>query len=238
MFLYGKNSVLERLKANPQSIRKILLQDNFRDEAIELLLKEQKIRASYVPEYTLQKIKPGQNLQGIAAEIDDFSYADFDELLAATHQKKTVPILLDRIYDPQNLGAIIRTAACFGNFAVVIPKHKACHITEAALHVAQGAENYTPVALVTNLSQAIIAAKKSGCWIVGAVTQAQAQDITTTSLPFPLALTMGSEGQGVRYGVDKHLDVKARIPMKGATLSFNVTIACAIFCYEINKQRG
>ncbi|MEI8348541.1 MAG: 23S rRNA (guanosine(2251)-2'-O)-methyltransferase RlmB [Candidatus Omnitrophota bacterium] len=238
MFLYGKNSVYERLKVNSRSIRKIFLQDNFKDSDIEPLLKEKKVATVYLPENKLYKIKPGQNLQGIVAEVDYFAYADFDMLLTASQDKKTVLILLDRIYDPQNLGAIIRTAACFGNFAVVIPKHKACPVTEVVLHVAQGAENYVPVALVSNLSNAIIAAKKSGCWILGAVTQDQAQDITTVSLPFPLALVMGSEGQGVRYGVDKYLDIKARIPMKGAAISFNVTIACAIFCYEIGKQRG
>ena len=63
------------------------------------------------------------------------------------------------------------------------------------------------------------------------------KDINKISLPFPLGLVLGSEGEGIRYGVQKHLDIKAQIPMEGAKLSFNVNMACAIFCYEISKQR-
>ena len=146
-------------------------------------------------------------------------------------------IFLDRVYDPQNLGSIIRTAACFGGFAVVIPKHKACQVTETVLHVAQGGENHVPVVMVTNISKAIEEAKESGYWIVGAVTSDDAQDIDKVSLSFPVGFVLGSEGEGVRYGVQKHIDLKARIPMRGESLSFNVTVACAIFCYQIIRDK-
>ena len=103
--------------------------------------------------------------------------------------------------------------------------------------MASGGENYIPVSMVTNLSSAIISAKESGYWIAGAVMSDDAKDINTIPFPSPLGIVMGSEGEGVRYGIDKHLDIKARIPMKGAQLSFNVAMACAIMCYEITKQR-
>jgi 23S rRNA (guanosine2251-2'-O)-methyltransferase len=185
----------------------------------------------------MSKILRTQHTQGIIAEVDNFKYTDFDELLNAEKGPERVLIFLDRVYDPQNLGAIMRSAACFGGFAIVIPKHKACCVTETVLHVAQGAENYISVAMVSNVSGAIINAKKAGYWIMGAVLEKGAKPLSSIDIPFPLGIVLGSEGEGVRYGVDKHIDIKATIPMGEASLSYNVSIACAIFCYEVNKQK-
>lgn len=238
MVLYGRNSVWERLKANPQSIHKIFLQYNFKHPQIEDLIRANHLEKERVSEQQLAKIKPTKDLQGIAARIEPFNYAIFDDLLTQDSPRKLTLLFLDRINDPQNLGVMIRTAACLGGFALVIPQFNACEVTEAVLHVASGGENYVPVALVTNLAQAITRAKKSGFWIVGAVVDGQSKNISEISLPFPLGLVLGSEGAGIRYGVDKLLDIKAHIPMAGAGLSFNVAVACAICGYEIVKQRG
>ena len=259
MVLYGKNSVTERLKANPKSIRKVFLQENFTVPDIEKLIKANNISTEHLSPRALSRIKPAKDLQGIAAKVDRFEYTSFYDLFTPlekdadkvgagkensltgfnqTIHKQLTLIFLDRIYDPQNLGAIIRTAACFGGLAVVIPRYKACEVNETVLHVASGGENYISVSMVSNLSNAIIAAKERGYWIVGAEVGDDAEDINKASMPFPLGIVLGSEGQGVRYGVGKHLDLKVRIPMKGARLSFNVTMACAIFCHEIAKARS
>ncbi len=237
MFLYGKNSVAERLKKNPRTVKSVLLEEGFSDSLIQELLSAQKISIKRMPKDKLAKLLRVSHTQGVALEIENFKYEDFDALLDGEKGKERVLIFLDRVYDPQNLGAIIRSAACFGGFALVIPKHKACGITETVLHVAQGAENYIPVSMVANISNAIISAKKNDYWIVGAVLGKGAKPLDTVDLPFPLGIVLGSEGEGVRYGVDKHIDIKATIPMREANLSYNVSIACAIFCYEINKQR-
>jgi 23S rRNA (guanosine2251-2'-O)-methyltransferase len=237
MYLYGKNSVFERLKAHPKSIRKVYFLDTFRAPDIEKSMGTLHVSAQRLREREFSRLRVSEHSQGIVAEVDDFVYASFDEYLAR-QDKKTVFVFLDRVYDPQNLGAIMRTLACFGGFVLVIPKFKACAVTETVMHIAQGAENYVPVAMVTNLSGAIIEAQKAGYWILGASVDPGAKDIAGVSMPFPLALVLGSEGEGIRYGVDKHLDIKARIPMKGAALSLNVTHACAIYAYEIAKQRG
>lgn len=238
MFLYGRNSVFERLRINPKSIKKIYFEDGFIDPQAENLISANNIPLQRLPAEKLYKIiKRNDSLQGIAAEVSDFTYFSLGAFLNAPKDKQPVLIFLDRIYDPQNLGAIIRSAACFGGFALVIPKHKACEVNETVLHVASGGENHIEVAMVANLSNAIIAAKESGYWIMGAVLSDDAKDINKMDLLFPLGLVFGSEGEGVRYGVEKHLDLKACIPMRGASLSFNAAIACAIFCYEISKQR-
>lgn len=238
MFLYGKNPIYERLIVNPKSIKKILLDENFSVPHIEKLIRKKHISTERMTSRQLGRLKHAKDLQGIVAKVDQFSYVSFDELLSRPADKQLTFIFLDRLNDPQNLGVIIRIAACFGGFAIVIPKFNACEVTEAVLHVASGGENYVPVAMVSNISGAILKAKKCGYWIVGAVIGDDAQHISEVSMPFPLGLVLGSEGEGIRYGVDKQLDIKACIPMKGAKLSFNVATACAIFCHEICKQRG
>ncbi len=235
MYLYGKHSVDERLKANPRSIQAVFVQQDFSHPEIEALIRKHAIPLKRVSKQTLMSMKSAPQLQGIVARVDAFRYAEFDNLIALPAGQQVSFIFLDRVYDPQNLGAIIRTAACFGGFAVVIPKHRACEVTEAVLHVAQGAENYTPVARVVNLRTALLSAKQAGYWALGAVTSG-GQVLSAVELPHPLCVVFGSEGEGLRYGLRKHLDIQACIPMKGRDLSFNVTIACAIFCYEIARQ--
>jgi len=238
MFLYGKNSVLERLKADPQSINQIFVDADFAQPQIQDLVHANKIPLERLSSKELAKLKPTKDLQGIIAAVRKFQYASLDELLKPPKNKELTPVFLDRISDPHNLGAVIRSLACFGGFAVVIPKFEACEVTEAVLHVASGGENYVPVAMVSNIANSVLKAKECGYWIAGALVDEGAQEINQLSLPFPLGVVFGSEGEGIRYGIQKHLDIKARIPMQGAKLSFNVAMACAIFCYEISRQRG
>ncbi|MCK4462762.1 MAG: hypothetical protein KAU58_00450, partial [Candidatus Omnitrophica bacterium] len=152
MLLYGRISVFERLKTNPASIKKILLQDNISLPHIEKLIQENSIPLERLPSRQLRRIKPAKDLQGVVAKVDKFRYASFGDLVNRVQNRKLSLIFLDRINDPQNLGAIIRTLACFGGFAIVIPQFNACGVTEAVLHVASGGENYISVSVVPNLS--------------------------------------------------------------------------------------
>lgn len=236
MYLYGKNSILERLKADPGSIRKVYIQDNFNAPHIMKAIKSKKVPVIKVNEKELTRIKKADRLQGIVAETDKYRYVPFEELLMRAEEKPLSFIFLDSLSDPHNLGSILRIAACFGGFAVVIPEHSSCEVNETVLHVASGGENFVPVAKVVNLSTALLKAKKAGYWAVGTVVE-EGEDINRTSLPFPLCLVLGAEGKGIRYGIQKHLDLKITLPMKGAELSFNVAMASAIFAHEIAKQR-
>jgi len=234
--LYGKNSVLERLKVNPKSIRKIFLQENFDAPHIVSLIESVRIPLVRLSERELNRKKRADRLQGIIAEVDKFLYTPFSQLLDTAKKEKLSLIFLDSINDPHNLGSIMRSLACFGGFAVVIPKYSACEVNETVLHVASGGENFVPVSMVVNLSTALIAAKKAGFWAAGTVVEG-GEDINNVRLPFPLCLVLGSEGKGIRHGLKNQLDLKIKIPMSGASLSFNVAMACSIFCYEIARQR-
>ena len=233
MVLYGKNSVVERLKTNPESIKKIFLQDTFENPDITALIKSKHSPVERMSGKRLKRIKNSENLQGIVALVNKFDYTSLDEILLLPLEQKLTILFLDRIYDPHNLGSIIRTVACLGGFAVVIPKFNACEVNETVLHVSSGAETHVMISMVSNISNAIIAAKKCGYWIMGAMVTDNAESIRDLTIPFPLGLVLGSEWKGIRQGIQKHLDIRARIPMGGASLSFNVTMACAILCYEI-----
>jgi 23S rRNA (guanosine2251-2'-O)-methyltransferase len=239
MFIYGRNSVLQRLKVNPQSISKVFLDEDFKESSILDIIKKKKVPAIRLGRREFLRMRRLDCLQGIIAQVDNFSYTPFKELLEVEtygHTSLNVLIFLDSISDPQNLGSMIRTLACLGGFAIVLPRHNACEVNETVLHVACGGENFVPVSMVTNFSNALIEAKKSGYWIAGAVVEG-GQDLNKTTFSFPLAIVLGSEGRGIRQGLLSHLDFKISLPMPGVSLSFNAAVACAIFCYEIAKQR-
>jgi len=232
-YLYGKNSVIERIKADPGSIKNIFLQENFKDERLVDIIKAAHLPARRVSEKELTKVKRADRLQGIVAEVEKFKYTPLEKLL----DKSNLTLLcLDNINDPHNLGSILRITACFGGFSVVIPQHSSCEVNDTVIHVASGGENFVPVSMVNNMLTAIIKAKKAGYWVVGTVVN-KGEDINKAKLPFPLCLVLGSEGKGIRHGIEKHLDIRVTLPMRGASLSFNVAMASAIFCHEVDRQR-
>ena len=236
-FLYGKNSILERLRVNPKSIKRVYLQDNFNVGSILNLITKHKIPTQKVREKELYRIKRADRLQGILAEVSKFEYTPFEELISEGKNSTTSIIFLDDINDPHNLGSLLRITACFGDFALVIPRHSSCEVTDSVMHVASGGENYTPIAQVSNTVNAIIKAKDAGFWIAGTVVEG-GENINTKSLLFPIGLVLGSEGRGIKPAIIKHLDMKITLPMKGAQLSFNVAMAGAVFCHEIDRQRS
>ena len=236
MLLYGKNAVIERLRANMRGVRKVIIAEDFDDPTALELIKARRIPVQKVPEKEMLRMKRTERLQGIIAEIDPFRYSSFESLVSDPKGEKLSFIMLDEVTDPQNLGAIIRIAACFGGFGIVITERGACEVNETVLSVASGGDNYVPICRINNLTNALIHAKKAGYWAAGAVVEG-GDDLTKASLPFPLCIVMGSEGKGIHHGVEKHLEMKVTLPMQGAALSFNVAMASAVFCYEIARQR-
>ncbi|MDD2703662.1 MAG: 23S rRNA (guanosine(2251)-2'-O)-methyltransferase RlmB [Candidatus Omnitrophica bacterium] len=235
MRLYGKRSVTERLHKNPRSIKKIYIQDGMNRPDIAHLGRSKNVSVEVIkPQRFNQLVQGGVHTQGVIAEIENFRYEDLDEILE--REDKPVVLFLDRINDPQNLGSILRSCACFGGFCVVVPKFESVEVTEAVLKVACGGENYVPVCRVVNLSVAVQKAKKEGYWIGAAVVEG-GQNPRQLKLNFPFGLVVGSEGRGVRPGLVKDLDYRFTLPMQGAELSFNVAVAVSIFCYEIVNQR-
>ncbi len=237
MKLTGKNPVIERLRTNPGTIRKIYLQEGFQESAYV----SKKARQGGIPVFVvhaskLLKMARHANTQGILAEVENFAYTPYEELLDRALEKGKSLLFLDGLNDPQNLGVIIRSLACLGKFGIVLPRHDSVDITEAVLRVASGADNYVPIAKVGNLAPAIESARDKGFWIAGAVVK-EGVSLTETPFSFPMGLVVGSEQKGIRDVIRKHLDLEVTIPMAFDTLSFNVAQATTILCYEIVRQR-
>lgn len=238
MKLFGRNAVIERLRSNPTSIRKIYIQHGFKGTLfIHKKAKQWGIPVLPIPQSKMMKIGRDKNAQGILVDVEDFLYVPYDELLEAALKKKRSLVFLDGLNDPQNLGAIIRSLACFGKFSVILPTHDSVSVTETVLRVASGGDNYVPVAKVSNLGNAIKRAKDSGFYIAGAVIKA-GENLNEVTLPHPLGVVIGSEQKGIRDIIRKCLDIELTIPMAADTLSFNVAHAATVLCYEITKQKA
>ncbi len=236
MNLYGKNQVIERIRAKPKSITKVYLNKNSNLALLHELAKEAGISCVFLPGKEFSRRAKHFHTQGVIAEIKEFSYARLEDILNLPKDKKYTLIALSNITDPQNVGSILRSAACFGNFALIIPKHRTVQINETVLKVACGGENYIPVVQVTNLIPALEKAKKAGYWVAGCFVN-DGVAITELKISFPLCIIIGSENKGIRKGIIPHLDFKFTLPMPGIDLSLNAAVACAIFCYEIMRQR-
>ncbi len=237
MKIYGKNPVIERIKADPKSVLRIYVQLGHPDHGY-LAVKGKKygIPVLAVPASKMAKLGRSHNTQGLLIDVEDFKYADFDELVDEAYADGTTLVFLDEVTDPQNLGAILRSLACLGGFAVVIPTHGAVDVTDAVTRVACGGENHVKIAKVNNLNNAIEKAKAKGFWIAGSVVKG-GEDIARAKLPQPLGLVVGSEGKGIREITLKRIDVQLTVPMAKERLSLNVAHATTIFCYEIKKQK-
>jgi 23S rRNA (guanosine2251-2'-O)-methyltransferase len=234
--LFGRNSVLERLRRNPASILKVYLREDKQLSQVRKLCRNSGICIESLPRSRFKKISRGINSQGIIALTRGFQYFAYEELLGQCFIKKDSLLFLDNIVDPQNFGSIIRSLACLGGFAIVIPVHNSVEVTESVLRVASGGENYVSIARVKNLSSAIELARERGYYIAAAVVEA-GQSLYKTALPLPMALIIGCEHKGIRQSLFRYIDLKLTLPMPQSRLSFNVAVACALFAYEIKRQK-
>ncbi len=237
MKIYGRNSILERLHKNPQSLKNVFLEKDGCSSDLEDICRTNKVPVRYLLPDEFKRQAKDIRAQGVIADIGEFAYVDFEDILGQPKESLPAILFLDNLNDPQNLGSIIRTAACLGGFAICLPKHDSVEVTEAVLRVASWGENYSPISKVTNLSRSVEDAKAAGYWIYGAVVEG-GKELYGVNFNGPAGIVIGSEGKGIRQGLMKHLDFKITIPMQEASfLSFNAGIACGLFCYEVSRQR-
>lgn len=236
MRLYGKNPVLERIKKDPGSIKKLYLQK--RTDLSEIVRETKRLGLEFdsVDKDWVKRECGNLHTQGAIADVDDFEYASFGDLLKECLDNSSVPVFLDGVTDPQNLGSIIRNISCIGGFSLVLAEHGSAEVNETVLRVANGGENYIKIAKVNNIATALKKMKDEGVWVAGAVIE-DAENIVEADVNFPLAVVVGSEGKGVRPGVLKLIDAKLFVPMEGAPISYNVAVAASLFCYEISRKK-
>jgi 23S rRNA (guanosine2251-2'-O)-methyltransferase len=176
--------------------------------------------------------------QGVAADVSPLPTDFMESTVAETgHNDGTcLLVLLDSIVDPNNLGAIVRTAHCVGAHALVIPKDRAVGATPAVSKASAGALEHTRLCQVTNLVTTIQWLKKTGVWVAGLSMQAD-QTVFQANLKGPLALVVGGEEKGLRPLVRQHCDFLVSIPLRGRVDSLNASAAAAVVLYEAFRQR-
>ena len=163
-------------------------------------------------------------------------FLDFDTAVRALDAESALVVILDQITDPQNLGAILRSADLFAVDLVVIPSKRSAHVNETVSKISAGASSYVPMAVATNLTRALKNLKDSGFWIYGAAMDGEA--IYHLNLSGRVALVMGSEGHGLGRLVRETCDGFVMIPTSGHIDSLNVSVAAGICLYEIRRQQA
>jgi len=229
------NSLIEALTSSPPRVNKVFIQKDSKKKKIAEVIRLAKIRHipfHFVPKEKLDRLD--RSHQGAVAFVSPKEFSSVEEILSSA--KVPLVVLLDGIEDPQNLGAIIRTAEGAGADGIILPERRSAGITEAVASVSAGALEYLKVARVKNLARNMEDLKRRGIWLVGAEG---GQDEYWYEFDYcvPVGLVLGSEGKGLRPLIRKNCDKILSIPLLGRITSLNVSAAAAIFLFEIIRQR-
>ena len=241
--VYGLNPVRELLRTATAEVSELWLAEGGTRGAafaeLERLARKGGAKVRAAPRPKLDRLAATDRHQGVVAVVADFRYADVADLLAAAKASGRPPLLvvLDGVEDPHNLGAIIRSALALGAHGVVIPKDRAVGVTPAVAKASAGAVERCPVARVTNVAQAVEALKEEGVWSVALAADGD-RPLREIDLKGPIALVLGSEGEGLRPLVRRTCDLAARIPMMGELDSLSVSASASVALYEAARQRG
>lgn len=239
--LTGPHAVLEALRAGRRSLRRVCMARLERGgigEIIQNLARERGVPVEFRPGAELDRLVKGAAHQGVLAEAGLFPYAEPEEIVARALRAAEAAflIVLDGIQDPQNLGAILRTAEAAGAHGLILPRDRAAGVTPAAVRASAGAAEHLPVGRVTNLAAFLDWLKGRGLWVVGAHPTG-GRLLYRVDLKGPLALVIGAEGRGVRPLVKSRCDFEVRIPLSGRVASLNASSAAAVCIFEVIRQR-
>jgi len=229
------NPLLEVLRTSPERVNKIFIQKEPGPHRIGEIVREARARSVpfvFIPKQRLDQL--ATHHQGVLAEVSAKAYSSLEEVLAGPGPAFLV--LLDEVEDPQNLGAILRSADGAAVDGIILPERRSAGLTDAVETVSAGALEHVRVARVPNLVRAMEELRERGVWLVGAEGSAPSPwyDFDYT---LPVAIVLGSEGRGLRPLVRKVCDKLLGIPLAGGTSSLNVASAASVFLFEVVRQR-
>ncbi len=238
--LFGIRPLMEAIWAG-KGIDKIFIQKGLKgDNSAELLalLREYDLPYNLVPIEKLNRLTR-KNHQGVFAFLTEVEFQRIDDLLPILFEQGEEPliVLLDKVTDVRNFGAIARSAECLGAHAIVIPTRNAAPASGDAVKTSAGALLRLPICRESNLKESIQFMRNSGLRIIGC-TEKGASSLYDTDLTGPMCIILGSEEDGISPEYLKMCDEKAFIPMKGETASLNVSVASGILLSEISRQRN
>lgn len=237
--IYGKNPVIEAINSGI-TINKIYIQKTNKElSEIYKLAKSKRIVVVETDKSKLDKMCDNKNSQGVVANVTEFNYCEIDDILEFASKKNESPfvVILDKIEDPHNLGAIIRTAECLGAHGIIIQKRNACQVTDTVEKVSAGACSHMKVARVTNITESIKYLKENGLWIYG-LDMDGASEVYNTKFDGSIGIVVGNEGNGISRLVKENCDFIVKIPMTGKINSLNASVSAAICMYEVIRQKN
>jgi 23S rRNA (guanosine2251-2'-O)-methyltransferase len=237
---FGTRAVMEALQAG-REIERILLQKGTQNDLFREIIvtaRQQHIPISSVPVEKLNRVTR-KNHQGVIAFLSSVVYASLDNVINECYQQGQDPLLvmMDRVTDVRNFGAIARTAECLGVHAMIIPDKGNARLGGDAMKASAGALNHIPVCREENLKQTIGYLKNSGIRVVACTEKADTL-LPQQDLLGPVALLLGSEEDGISEAYLKLADAAVKIPMSGQVASLNVSVAASISLYEVVRQRN
>lgn len=238
-FIFGIRAVIEAINAG-KTIDKLLIKSGLKGELFYELMKvvkENEIPFQYVPNERINRITM-KNHQGVLAFISPIEFQNIENILPDLFEKGKTPffLVLDKVTDVRNFGAITRTAECAGVDAIIIPEKNSAKISGDAVKTSAGALLKIPICRVKSLSKTIKFLQESGIQIVAA-TEKASEMYYQTDFSIPTAILMGSEDKGVDLEYLRVADKMVKIPILGEIESLNVSVAASILMYEVVKQR-
>ncbi len=234
----GLHAVHELLAVGRRNVQEVVVSGDARSPAVDeivSLARSKAIPVREVPRAVFESFASSAVPQGVTARVDRIVPADLDDLLAG---KSAFLVVLDEVTDPQNLGAILRSALGAGATGVVISRRRSAPLTATALKSAAGAVEHLPIAVVASIAQAVGELSRRGVWTVGLDPKAQARISDLEVADRPMALVAGAEGRGLAPLVRSRCDLVCRVPLYGPVESLNVSVAVAIAAFSIAARRG
>lgn len=236
----GRQAVRELLLSGRRRTTEVVLaagmdHADILDDIVELA-HELKVPVREISRAKFDAMARTDSAQGVLAEAARLPEHELDELINPADGGVPFLIALDGVTDPGNLGALLRTAECAGVTGVVLPRHRAVHVTPTVTKTAAGAIEFLPMALVGGLPNAISQMQEGGVWVVGMDDQGDAR-LDALDLTQPVCLVLGAEGAGLSRLVRQRCDAVAAIPLRGRLNSLNVAAAGAVACFEVARQR-
>ena len=240
--LFGIHSVDAALTHDPGNVTELYIESDSQNARLRELserARELGVKPHSRPREALDRMTGGARHQGAVARYRAPPPRAESELYALVEkaERDALLLVLDGVTDPHNLGACLRSAEAAGITAVVVPKDKAAGITPIVRRASAGAADRIAFFAVTNLARTLKALKEKGVWLVGLAGDAP-QDFYGLDLKGPIAIVMGSEGEGMRRLTSETCDFLARIPMRGGVESLNVSVATGVALFEALRQRG
>jgi len=238
--IFGTRAVMEAIKAG-REIEKIFIQAGLNNDLVKELIsvaKEHEVPLSFTPQQKLNKLST-KNHQGVICLLSAVKYAVVEDLIDQAYSDGKEPffLILDRITDVRNFGAIARTAECAGLTGVIIPDKGNAPITADAMKTSAGALSYLPVCRVRDLKKTIQTLKENGIQIL-TCTEKATQPLYEVDMKSPIALLLGSEEDGITPMLLRDVDHLVKIPMYGNIGSLNVSVSAGIALYEVIRQKN